>query len=498
MKKNNQKKSDSIKDKEKTDSLKKGKKKKSGFNREILTSTYIFTGLFVLLMGYFVYFMVFQSENVINNPYNKRQDLFTKRVIRGTIYDRSRNELAYTDIDEEGNETRIYPYDNMFAHVVGYSDTGQTGIESGCNFYLLRSNTFFAQKIYNDIAGNKSMGDSIVTTLDADLQKTAYNALGTNRGAVVVTNPSTGEILAMVSKPDYNPNTIHELLTQLEEDTNTENDSVLYNRATQGLYPPGSTFKFITLLEYLEEGNAPENFSYKCSGSITEGSDKIRCYKGTAHGSEDLTKAFAKSCNSAFAKISLSLNLSSFRTTCNNLLFNTELPVPMEYNKSSFSLDTAASNSLIMQTGIGQGETLVSPMHMNLLMSAIANEGTLMKPYYLAKVENYQGDVQKEFSPTVYKPLFTKEQTGTLKPYLRAVVTDGTGHELNVDNYTAYGKTGSAEFGSEKGKSHAWFVGFAEKESKKLVVSILVEEGGSGSETAVPIAKALFDDYFSQ
>lgn len=467
-----------------------------GFNQEILSVTYMFVGLFVLLMGYFVYFMVFQSETVINNPYNKRQDLFTNRIVRGTIYDRNRNELAYTDVNQDGTETRVYPYNNIFSHIVGYSDEGQTGIESYCNFYLLRSNTFFVEKIFNDIAGNKNIGDNIVTTLDADLQQIAYNTLGNRKGAVVVMEPATGEILAMVSKPDYNPNNIRELLTDIEEETSIENDSVLFNRATQGLYPPGSTFKFITLLEYLEEGNLSENFSHKCTGSFTEGESKIRCYKGTSHGNEDLTKAFAKSCNSAFAKISLTLDKTLLKNRCNQLLFNNDLPISLEYNKSSFTLDSGDSDMLTMQTGIGQGETLVSPMHMALLMSAIANDGTLMKPYYISGVENYQGNSGKQFKPAVHSELFTPEQAATLQTYLRAVVTDGTGSALNTDAYEAYGKTGSAEYGNEKGKSHAWFVGFAEKAEKQLCVSIIVEEAGSGSEYAVPVAKSLFEEYF--
>lgn len=485
--------------------MKKVKKRKTkGFNREILATTYIFVGLFVLLMGYFVYFLAFQSETVINNPYNQRQDLFTKRVVRGTIYDQSGHKLAYTQVNEEGEETRVYPYDNMFAHIVGYSDEGQTGIESYCNFYLLRSSAFFAEKIYNDISGKKSIGDNIVTTLDLDLQQVAYEALGSKKGAVVVLEPSTGKILAMVSKPDYNPNHIRQLLDEIDEEEdgdpdarNTEkNDSVLYNRATQGLYPPGSTFKFITLLEYLEEGNLPENFSHKCTGVFTNGSSKIRCYKGTSHGNEDLTKAFAKSCNSAFAKISLSLDVSSYRTLCNKLLFNTGLPLSLEHNKSSFTLDSSATSAMIMQTGIGQGETLVTPVHMALLMSAIANGGTLMEPYYISRVENYEGQIQKEFNPVISKELFTQEQADTLKSYLRSVVTDGTGSRLNTEQYVAYGKTGSAEYGNEKGKSHAWFVGFAESNQQQLCVSIIVEEAGSGSEFAVPVAKSIFEEYF--
>ena len=474
------------------------KKKNKSFNREIFFSTYLFVGLFVLLMGYFVYFMIFRSEEVINNPYNKRQDIFTQRTIRGKIYSRNYEELALTVTDEDGNETRTYPYKNLFAHVVGYSSQGQTGIESIGSFYMLRSNAFLGERIYKDIMGEKNIGDNLVTTLDVELQQTAYDALGSKKGAVVALNPETGELLSMVSKPDYDPNRIVSILNSLEDSEEKEEDSILYNRATQGLYPPGSTFKIFTLLEYLNEGNNPDSFSYSCNGKMQEGEETIRCYKGHSHGKQDLSESFSNSCNGAFATIGLTLNMKKFQTLCNHLLFNQELPVEFTYRKSSFVLNETSKKVEIMQSSIGQGETLVSPVHMALVMSALANEGTLMKPYVLARVEDYNGNTEHKFDPKEYDTLFSKEETEVLLPYLRGVVTDGTGRALNVDSSTVYGKTGSAEYGNEKGKSHAWFTGFAEKDGKKLVVSILVEDGGSGSETAVPIAKTLFDEYFSQ
>lgn len=479
-------------------------KKNKGFNREILFSTYLFVGLFVLLMGYFSYFMIFRSEKVINNPYNKRQSLFTERIVRGKIYSRDYEELALTVTEEDGTETRTYPYKNLFAHVVGYSGQGQTGLESIGSFYMLRSNAFLGERIYKEITGQKNIGDNIVTTLDMDLQKTAYDALGSKQGAIVVLNPETGEILSMVSKPDYDPNHISTILNSLEDsekeqDSEAEEGSILYNRATQGLYPPGSTFKIFTLLEYLNEGNNPDGFSYSCSGKMQEGEETIRCYNGHAHGKQDLSKSFSNSCNGAFATIGLTLDKKQFHSLlCDRLLFGQELPLEFTYKKSSFVLNENSSKGEVMQSSIGQGETLVSPIHMALIMSSIANDGTLMKPYALAQVEDYNGNVQQTFEPESYGDLFSKEETELLLPYLRKVVTDGTGRALNTEAYTAYGKTGSAEYSNEKGKSHAWFTGFAEKDGKKLVVSILVEDGGSGSETAVPIAKALFNEYFSQ
>lgn len=478
----------------------KQKQKNDSLNREILLSTYIFIGLFVLLMGYFSYFMFFKSEKVINNSYNKRDTLFKERIVRGTIYDRNRKELAYTKIEEDGTESRVYPYNNLFAHAVGYCDQSQTGIESIGNFYLLRSNAFLGERIIKDITGEKNIGDNILTTLDTRLQQTAYDSMGNNRGAVIALNPKTGEVLAMVSKPDYDPNQIAKLLSDLEKKTASgeEEDSVLYNRATQGLYPPGSTFKIITLLEYLREGNASEDFSFSCNGRLESNGETIRCYKGHAHGRQDLTEAFANSCNGAFAEIGLSLDIAQYQALCNQLLFHSKLPLSFVYKESSFTLNTASTTGQIIQSSIGQGETLMSPMHLALIMSAISNDGILMNPYVISQVENYNGSVEQTFKPSEYGALITPEEAAMLRPYLREVVTNGTGRGLQSNLYTAYGKTGSAEYGMEKGKSHGWFVGFAEKDGESICVSILIEDGGSGSESAVPIAKALFNEYFTQ
>ena len=152
--------------------------------------TYLFTGLFLLLIGYFVYFNAVLSPEVINNPYNSRQDTFANRVIRGNILSSDGTILAETSIMEDGTESRSYPHGNMFAHVVGYSTRGRTGVESLANFNLLTSNAFFGEQIAKEIREEKNIGDNVVTTLNFDLQKAAYNALGNHRGAVVVLEDS--------------------------------------------------------------------------------------------------------------------------------------------------------------------------------------------------------------------------------------------------------------------------------------------------------------------
>ena len=140
----------------------------------------------------------------------------------------------------------------------------------------------------------------MITTLNADLQSTAYNALGDRRGAVVAIEPSTGKILVEMSRPDFDPNTISQNWDTLVNDSN---DSSLLNRATNGAYPPGSTFKVVTALDYFRTKGSLEGFSYLCEGSITREDHTIRCYGGTVHGQEDFYSAFANSCNSAFAEI---------------------------------------------------------------------------------------------------------------------------------------------------------------------------------------------------
>ena len=177
-------------------------------NREFGVITYLFLGLFLLMMAYLVYFQVFRSEDFINSPYNKRQDTFGEHVVRGEIRSADGVTLAETVVGEDGSEMRYYPYGAMFAHAVGYDVNGKAGIESFANFNLLRSHAFFLEQILNGFQEEKNPGDHVVTTLDYRLQEAAYQALGGNQGAVIAMEPSTGKILAMVSKPDFNPNTI--------------------------------------------------------------------------------------------------------------------------------------------------------------------------------------------------------------------------------------------------------------------------------------------------
>ncbi|MDE7428169.1 MAG: penicillin-binding protein 2, partial [Lachnospiraceae bacterium] len=314
----------------------KSEKTKKKRNRQILAVTYAFVALFFVMMGYTCYYAVTHKQTLLNNSYNTRQEILVAQNSRGTIYASGGEALAMTETDVNGEETRVYPYANMFSHVVGYASNGKFGIEATANYYLINSNTSLSEKVSDDMAGKKYPGDSVVTTLDVDLQQIAYDSLGVYKGAVIVSEPATGRILAMVSKPDFDPNEIEVIWDDLISD---KESSVLLNRATQGLYPPGSTFKIVTALEYIRENiDSYSQFRFQCNGSFTHGEERINCYHGIAHGGEDFTKAFAKSCNSAFASIGLELDRKKFGDTIDDLLFNQELKVDFAYNQSRLSI----------------------------------------------------------------------------------------------------------------------------------------------------------------
>ena len=305
--------------------------------------------------------------------------------------------------------------------------------------------------------------------------------------------PGTGKILAMVSKPAFDPNRIDE---QWEEFINgDQTEALLLNRATQGLYPPGSTFKIITALQYMREHPGAYNeYRFGCDGIYEFQNFTIQCYHKTAHGEEDFEMAFANSCNGTFSSLGQEMDLTSLKNLSEQLLFNREQPLSIPYSISTYVMEDGAKDWEIAQTVIGQGNTLMTPMHNLMLTSAIANGGMLMQPYLIERVENVNGELVKQFMPAQYGELMVANEAKGLQILLEKVVTDGTGSALRTEEYTVAGKTGSAEF--EKGKeTHAWFVGYAPAESPQIAVCVIVEEGGSGGNAAAPIARQMFDAY---
>ncbi len=468
-------------------------------NKEAYAVGMIYMLIFALTVGYMGYF-VFTAPydtRITENSYNlARVNAKSDTITRGDIVSSDGIVLATTIQDEDGEEVRYYPYSNLFAHVVGYAGSSSSGIENLANTYLLTSTQTLAEQIATDLKGEKAVGDTVVTTIDSNLQYVAYQAMGDWQGAVVVMEADTGRILAMVSKPDYDPNDMEEIWNSLSYLDSSE--SFLVNRATQGQYPPGSIFKLITALAYMREN--PDDFAdytYLCESLITYGTTTINCSDNIAHGLIDICTGLQQSCNGIFAEIGISLQSETLIELCESLLFNSELPVSLLYKTSSFTLSNTSSAEERMQAAIGQGDTVITPLHAAMITAAIANGGTLMTPYFIDSVVAESGTVVEEFSSEAIATVMTSEETAWLEEAMLSVVSEGTAYLASSDEYYSAGKTGSAQYGSSLENLHAWYTGYAWKDGEsKIVVTVILEGAGSGGLNAAPVAKAIFDAWF--
>ena len=489
--------------------------------RQIAFTAVLVIALFSAMIVYFCNYAISRRSILFDNDYNHRDILLEKHNRRGTIYSEDGEILAQSD--EYNN--RSYPYAEQFCHVVGYSKEGGSGIEEYMKYELLHSDIPFSSKLYHDRMEELYPGNNVYTTLNVSMQQYAYEAIGEYRGAVVVTDPSTGRILAMVSKPDFDPNAIVQIWEYLR--TNQSGNSQLLNRATQGIYAPGSTFKIIDAVELLQEDPAAiYSFSFDCEDGIYEnGGESIHCFDYEHHHSQNLEQAFANSCNSAFASIvTETLDKDRFRKTLKRLLFEQELPYDLPSSESHSQLleDQNISTHNLMQVAIGQGTTGVSPLHMNMITMAVANDGVLMRPHLIDRVVTAEGRLLKEYQPKT-AATFMDRETAQLVRRLMANVTritydQETGRDVwgtasifdGTKTYTAYGKTGTAEFGDDE-DSHGWFTGFATLNRDTadtyapgasgpdtVCITVLIENGGTGSDKAVPVAKQILDRWYGE
>lgn len=464
--------------------------------RPVRFIAFFFIAVLIGLIVYLIYFQISESRAFENSTYNRRRiELLSQKYERGIVYSSDGEILSYTDTTN-GSDTRVYPYGNVFSHVLGYSDNGGSGIEGAYHSKLLSCHANIIYKANALISGERLKGDNLYTTLDSNLQTSCYNALGNNKGAIVILDSKSGAVLSMVSKPDYDPNDIvNNWDYYTSDDENVE--SILLNRATQGLYPPGSTFKIFSALTYLREhdGNA-EDYSYQCEGTITHEGNAIKCYNYNKHGLVDFKDSFAKSCNSSFVNIGINIKRDSLIDICESFKFNESLNLVIPSSKSRFLLTNETETYELMQTVIGQGKTLVTPMHMAMVAAAIANDGKMMKPYFVDHIETYKGVTVSKTLKRSYGKLMTEGEVKIMKEVMEEVVLSGTAKTLNDLNVTVAGKTGSAEFGNQ-GNSHSWFVGYAPADDPEIAICVLVEGAGSGAEHAVPITKKILNDYYN-
>lgn len=300
----------------------------------------------------------------------------------------------------------------------------------------------------------------------------------------------------MVSKPDFDPN---EAGTKYNEWASiSDENSVLINRASQGLYAPGSTFKIVTALEYVKEHpDDYKDYSYICEGTTSvPGGTQVICYHRNVHGQEDLNKAFINSCNCAFSDIGLKLDMERFRATVESLGMNEALPIEIESSKTRFDLDSSSSISEIQETSFGQGNLYMTPLQMAMITATIANDGIMMKPYLIDKVVSSTGEIVKQNAPTVYKNGIADEsEIAVVQSFMRNMVSQGAASVFGSAGYSVAGKTGTAQFSNDSELAHLWFTCYAPANNPRIAVTCIVER--SEVSTVVPerICKAVLDAY---
>lgn len=462
-------------------------KKMNTENKRIITVLFVLCLLFISIIIYLSYFEVFMASSIKKNSYNKRQWLDEEEILRGRIYDRNQNLLAYST-KEKGGQQRHYKYGSLYSHIIGYSTRthGKEGLEKTYNSPLLNLsdyNSINELKKAFTFLHKEQKGNNLVVTIDHRLQEYTKGLLGQQKGSIVVMNPKNGEIYSMVSYPDFNPNTLNETWESIVENE----DSPLVNRATTGLYTPGSIFKIIPASSALEQENINTNFN--CTGQVNIDGYILKDYKGTAHGKIDLKESLVKSCNVAFSQIGLELGQKNLEEIAERFMLNHKIPFDLD-TKSSIFPRSKMSQADLGASSIGQGKILVTPLNMAMMVSTIANNGDMIKPILVKEILNSEDHTLEKYEPEVLSQAIPPEIANNIKDMMVEVVNRGTGKNAKLSSIQVAGKTGTAE--NNKEKAHSWFVGFAPADNPQVAIAIVLENSGStGGSLAAPMAKKI-------
>ncbi len=449
--------------------------------------------LFALLAVYGLYSITTYGNRWFAYGHNPRIREQKQSVTAGDIIDRNGITLA-TTLDGQ----RIYQADETarraIVHLIG-DDEGQVsnGVEGFQTAYLYGFRATLAERINALFSSENRRGDNVTITVDSQLCTDITRYFSSRRltrgknGAAVVMNYRTGEVLAMVSLPNFDP---------MDTGSVSADSEVYWNRATQSLYPPGSTFKIITTVAAMQ--NIPNITSREivCTGGLDVNGQAIRDFGNAIHTSLTLKNAFVKSCNNAYALLALTMKDPALRRTAEDFGFNDNfLFRDLVVENSAYPTGTQTQFEVAM-SGFGQSSIGATPLHMCLVAAAVANDGLMMEPTLLRQVTTPSGAVRETFTGREYRQAITAEEAALLQGYMRAVVTSGTGSRAAVDGLTICGKTGSAESSrAGRGVTHGWFVGYCANGDLPIAVAVIVEDiesGEGGGSTAAPIAGDIF------
>ena len=445
-------------------------------NKRIIRVLIAISLLFLALVTYLLWFNMFRAKDVYTNSYNKRQWESEQQVQRGEIYSQDGVLLAETEIDGDAR-IRKYPKGRLYSHIIGYCSQvyGKTQLEMSHDDDLIGKGTI--SLTLNEI----KHGNNLNLTINDELQEYAYEQLDGRDGAIVAMEPTTGQILAMVSLPDFNPETIEKDWPSMMEDEN----SPFLARATQGLYPPGSTYKIVTAAGVYDNGMTTETFDDE--GLFKKDDVTVYNYNKESFGKLDIKTAFEVSSNYVFCTLGYEMGADAVKAEAEKFGVNKsfEFDIPVSQSQIQYKKMTDLDGALV---SIGQGGLVMTPLHVAMMASAVANNGKMMKPYLVETVTTENGTVIGQTKPSVLYDSIGTACADYIEDMMIGVVEDGTGTGAQISGITVAGKTGTAE--NETYKDHAWFVGYAPVENPTICVAVVLENAAtSGGKSAVPIAK---------
>lgn len=438
-----------------------------------------------------VYWQVLRAQSIDESPSNPRAAEASLTEQRGAIYDSAGNVLAHSVEGPDGHFQRIYK-DPSLAQTIGYVSTryGLDGLESSFNGYLSgQQGSDPLTAIWADVSRSPSRGNDVVLTIDPVLQKAAAQALGDRPGAVVALDPKSGAVLAMVSAPTYDPNQIDSLGASLLQDASKP----LLNRATHGLYPPGSTYKTVTASAALDSGVVKPTDKYQCSGDgILIRGFRIACTNAPPGETEwDFQRAYAYSINATFAQVAVQIGPTRFTDYSHRFGIGEPLPFDTDVSKSLVAQPgTTLDDVLLGSSGFGQGQLAVTPLQMALVAATIANGGVEPSPYLVSQVRDPGGQVISSPQPDPRGQVIRADTARTMNQFMLGAVGE-FGPAAGLAGIDVAGKTGTAETGTSAAP-HSWFIGYAPSAAPRIAVAVIVENGGAGSQVAGPIAAQVF------
>jgi penicillin-binding protein A len=478
-------------------------------NRQIIKLFGFIVVLFAILVAFTSWWSVFDAKALKEKEVNRRPLYEQQQIPRGRILAADGSVIAKSTARGKGvNRTyvRHYPQGELFGHPIGYSfiEVTQSEFEKFHNEELTGEESEFGT-ILDQLTGQKQEGEQIVTSLDPHAQEVAMNALAAaGHGAVVAIEPSTGAIKVMASNPTYNPNRIpnrkyYERLNSKAEEVNAP----LINRAAQGRYPPGSTFKVVTAAAALEAGVITPETTINAPGVIIDEGHELANDYDKDWGEIPLDTALTNSVNTWFGQLGQKVGQDKLFTTMEKFGFGSLPPIDLPedellasgvYDFESGKMLTRHDPVDLARVAIGQERLLVTPLQDAMVAAAVANQGKLMKPQIWKRVVNVDGSVTKTMKPSVYSEPITPKTAEELTTAMEGVVSEGTGTNAAISGVQVAGKTGTAETpynkacGGGEAENQAWFIGFAPANDPKIAIAATVEcTEQFGNDVAAPI-----------